>query len=325
MKQLQVASYKLQVTSIRKLVLSLFLLAAGCLLLVSSVYADTVYTVKRGDTLHSISRKFDVSIREIKSANNLTSNRIKAGAKLTIPVESHAAENLEGTSEETSADAVVASPLPLEFADTVYTVKRGDTLHSISRKFDVSIREIKSANNLTSNRIKAGAKLTIPANERTGRTLDSTAIRAPLSQEEIKKLSKSEDLLELDIRDRIILFAKKMLGLPYRFGGNSFSGIDCSAYVQKVFRLAGIDLPRTAREQFRAGESISKEELSIGDLVFFRTYASFPSHVGIYIGDNSFIHTSRRNRKVTITSLDTPFFLRRFIGAKRLIPEGEMR
>jgi cell wall-associated NlpC family hydrolase len=92
--------------------------------------------------------------------------------------------------------------------------------------------------------------------------------------------------------------------------------------VQRVFSLVGIDLPRTAREQFRAGELISKEELSVGDLVFFRTYASFPSHVGIYIGNNLFIHASSRAKRVTITSLDTPYFLRRFIGAKRLIPEG---
>jgi cell wall-associated NlpC family hydrolase len=91
--------------------------------------------------------------------------------------------------------------------------------------------------------------------------------------------------------------------------------------VQKVFRFVDIELPRTAREQFRAGESISKEELSVGDLVFFRTYASFPSHVGIYLGNNLFIHASTGARKVTITSLDTPYFVRRFIGAKRFIPE----
>jgi cell wall-associated NlpC family hydrolase len=161
--------------------------------------------------------------------------------------------------------------------------------------------------------LRAGVKLAIPAAGHVNRL------------EEIKNLSKSEELLELNIRDRITLLAKKMLGLPYRFGGNSSFGIDCSAYVQKVYRLAGIDLPRTAREQFRAGESISKEELSVGDLVFFRTYASFPSHVGIYLGNNLFIHASTRIKKVTITSLNTPYFLRRFIGAKRLIDEDEVK
>lgn len=210
------------------------------------------------------------------------------------------------------------------FADIVYRVKKGDSLYSISRKFSVSIKEIKRANNLKSNRLRAGVKLIIPASGHVNGMEDASidnVVSEPLPLEEIKNLSKSEDLLELNIRDRITLFAKKMLGLPYRFGGNSSFGIDCSAYVQRVFSLAGIDLPRTAREQFHAGEPISKEELSVGDLVFFRTYASFPSHVGIYIGNNLFIHASTRAKKVTITSLDTPYFLRRFIGAKRLIPE----
>jgi cell wall-associated NlpC family hydrolase len=216
------------------------------------------------------------------------------------------------------------------FADIVYRVKKGDTLFSISRQFDVSIEEIKRANNLTSSRLRAGVKLTIPIasyvnvshiNENQEEASVDNGSAAHLSQEEIDKLVKSEDLQEMNLRDRVILFAKKMLGMPYRFGGNSSSGIDCSAYVQKVFRFVGIELPRTAREQFRAGESISKEELSVGDLVFFRTYASFPSHVGIYLGNNLFIHASTGDRKVTITSLDTPYFVRRFIGAKRLIPE----
>jgi len=95
-------------------------------------------------------------------------------------------------------------------------------------------------------------------------------------------------------------------------------GIDCSGYVQKVFGLLDVSLPRTAREQFHIGEPVSKEELSIGDLVFFRTYASFPSHVGIYLGNDLFIHASSRSRKVSIDSLDTPYYVKRFIGAKRL-------
>ncbi len=325
MKQLQAKSYELKIKSIRKLVLSLFLLVACYLLLVSSVYADTVYTVKRGDTLHSISRKFDVSIKEIKRANNLTSNRIKAGAKLTIPAVG-GQKTVSGNTETKKKKADSKEVNQVDHDDILYTVRKGDTLSKIARRFDVRVADIKEINGLTGNSIMPGQKLMIARNiediDSSSVVTAGSASPSHLRLEEMRKLSKSEDLLELNIRDRITLFAKKMLGLPYRFGGNSFSGIDCSAYVQKVFQLAGIDLPRTAREQFREGEPISKEELSVGDLVFFRTYASFPSHVGIYIGDNLFIHTSTRNRKVTITSLDTPYFLRRFIGAKRLIPEG---
>jgi cell wall-associated NlpC family hydrolase len=112
-----------------------------------------------------------------------------------------------------------------------------------------------------------------------------------------------------------------MLNIPYKFGGNSILGIDCSAYVKKVYGFLGMDLPRTAREQFNEGETIDKEELSIGDLVFFRTYASFPSHVGIYMGNNLFIHASPKGKKVKVDNLDTPYFVKRFIGAKRLLTD----
>jgi peptidoglycan endopeptidase LytE len=85
--------------------------------------------------------------------------------------------------------------------------------------------------------------------------------------------------------------------------------------------MIGINLPRSARQQFKEGELIDKAELSIGDLVFFRTYAPFPSHVGIYLGDNLFIHASSTKKKVTIDSLTTPYYFKRFIGAKRVIGE----
>ena len=68
---------------------------------------------------------------------------------------------------------------------------------------------------------------------------------------------------------------------------------------------------------------LKKEELSIGDLVFFRTYASFPSHVGIYLGNNLFIHASEKGKKVRVDNLNAPYFVKRFIGAKRLLTDDE--
>lgn len=120
------------------------------------------------------------------------------------------------------------------------------------------------------------------------------------------------------IKERLVRIAHMMLDIPYRFGGSTLLGIDCSAYVQKVFGLLDIVLPRTAREQFRLGKRVGKGDLSAGDLVFFRTYARFPSHVGIYLGDNRFIHASSGERKVTIDSLNAPYYVKRFIGGRRL-------
>ena len=76
----------------------------------------------------------------------------------------------------------------------------------------------------------------------------------------------------------------------------------------------------------REGQKVEKSNLSAGDLVFFRTYAKYPSHVGIYLGDNRFVHASARERKVTIESLDTPYYVKRYIGAKRLLlEEGDLQ
>ena len=108
------------------------------------------------------------------------------------------------------------------------------------------------------------------------------------------------------------------LGTRYRFGGSSRSGIDCSSFVQKVFQELEVSLPRTAREQFEIGNAVSPGDLQKGDLIFFQTYASYPSHVGIYLGNNRMIHASSRDRRVVISPMNTPYYRARFVGAKRI-------
>jgi cell wall-associated NlpC family hydrolase len=106
--------------------------------------------------------------------------------------------------------------------------------------------------------------------------------------------------------------------LPYRLGGDSGSGIDCSALVQRTFRVVGLDLPRTAAKQFRQGCAVAREELMAGDLVFFhgRKLREI-THVGIYIGGGRFIHAARHG--VVVASLQASHWARRLAGARRLI------
>ena len=120
-------------------------------------------------------------------------------------------------------------------------------------------------------------------------------------------------------REHLVRVASGFLGLKYSRRGSTSKGMDCSALVQKVFWLIGIDLPRTAREQFQVGYKVAREALEIGDLVFFkRSKATRPTHVGIYLGDGRFIHASLRKQRVHIDNLDSRYFAARFIGAKRL-------
>jgi hypothetical protein len=124
-----------------------------------------------------------------------------------------------------------------------------------------------------------------------------------------------------NLREQIAKTALNYLGTPYIRGGNSEDGFDCSGFVQTVFRMNGIELPRTSAEQFKAGYPI-KENLKRGDLVFFKINGRSISHVGIYLGDGKFIHAPRVNQKVRIESLDLPYYQKRYIGAKTYLNES---
>lgn len=108
-----------------------------------------------------------------------------------------------------------------------------------------------------------------------------------------------------------------LLGTPYRFGGDSVKGIDCSAFVQKVFGCMHVSLPRTAREQFAVGKAVPADEIRRGDLLFFKTYAPHVSHVGIYLGNDLMIHASSCG-SVVISPMNSPFYRSRYVGARRI-------
>lgn len=119
---------------------------------------------------------------------------------------------------------------------------------------------------------------------------------------------------------KVMEFVMEWLGRPYRFGGTTADGIDCSAFMQALFRkCAGALLPRTAQEQFAHGQPIERvEDLQFGDLVYFHTRRhAWVSHVGIYLGDNLFAHASSRYG-VTISSLESSYYRKRFLGGRRL-------
>lgn len=109
--------------------------------------------------------------------------------------------------------------------------------------------------------------------------------------------------------------ARSLIGVPYVYGGTSRSGFDCSGFTQYVYKGSGITLPRTSSSQYDVGSSIKRAQLQEGDLVFFATYNSGPSHVGVYIGGESFIHAS--NSGVTTSSLNESYYAGRYLGARR--------
>ena len=117
--------------------------------------------------------------------------------------------------------------------------------------------------------------------------------------------------------------AMDLLGIRYRRGGTSpEAGFDCSGFVSHVFREGlGLILPRSSKEMSRSGEVIGQEELRPGDLVFFNTMRKAFSHVGIYLGDNQFVHAPRSGGRVRIEDLRDGYWIKRFNGARRVNPD----
>ncbi|MFN0156964.1 MAG: C40 family peptidase [Bacteroidota bacterium] len=120
-------------------------------------------------------------------------------------------------------------------------------------------------------------------------------------------------------RDKVLLDVIGYLGTPYSYGGSTKNGMDCSGFTTLVYGGAlNRKLPRSTREQYQVGAEVTKSELQFGDLVFFNTTGRTPSHVGIFIEGDLFAHASV-SYGVTISSLESTYYRKRFVGARRVV------
>jgi cell wall-associated NlpC family hydrolase len=119
----------------------------------------------------------------------------------------------------------------------------------------------------------------------------------------------------------LAIYALGLIGVDYHYGGSSPEhGLDCSGLVRYVFQeVVGVTLPRTAREMARLGGRVAPGDLKAGDLVFFNTRSSPFSHVGIYLGDDRFIHAPHRGGEVEIVTMSQRYWQQRYDGARRLV------
>ena len=268
--------------------------------------AGATHVVRKGDTLGKIARAHHVSVAKIQEANGLEGTRLAVGTKLVLPdgkAHSKRSKAPSGKSGKATARAATPAEEAPPGAQLSSVEPHGGPLHTGTWKppTEAELAE------LARGPAKAADGATLPA---AAPPSVAVATNAP------EALNANES-----IRGRLLRVAQRMLAVPYRFGGTTLWGLDCSGFVQKAFAFLDLGLPRTAREQFREGTLVAKADLSPGDLVFFRTYAKYASHVGIYIGENRFVHASSRDRKVTIDSLDAPYYTKHYLGAKRLLLE----
>ena len=286
------------------------------------------YTVKSGDTLYKISKLYGVSTEALKKANALEKDSISTRQVLTIPpavkkkVDEDAGTPLGIPSEKPPAETVKRIPGQ---ADS-YAVQRGDSLFTISKRVGLPIEEIKRMNHLRTSVLKIGQILLFPKGEsRQGGKAEAEAeseeMVGPLSAEgdegepvvsaSLGKWNNSEE------RSLLVRVVKTFLGVPYKLGGSTLKGMDCSAFVRKIYEIFNIQLPRTTREQFSIGKRVEKGQLEEGDLVFFKEPGN-RAHVGIYVGDNQFVHASSYSKEVKIDHLDKPYYSKRFLRGIRV-------
>ena len=145
-------------------------------------------------------------------------------------------------------------------------------------------------------------------------------ISASAAAESIRKPEEQQSFFEryTNAAQDVILQGLKLVGVRYRLGESS--GLDCSGFVRLVFKDSiGASLPRTAREMSEVGQQIDSSQLKPGDLVFFNTMRRTFSHVGIYLGDNHFLHAPRTGAEVRVENMDSNYWMSRYNGARRIL------
>lgn len=186
------------------------------------------------------------------------------------------------------------------------------------------------SNNQTYKTDAKFASLDVKAVSKKSNTQGQQVLASIANTNEVIKRSAIENaIMHSNTIDNILSEAESYLGTPYRFGGTSRSGIDCSAFVLSVFgAAAGMDLPRVAAEQSQEGDSVERTELQKGDLVFFSHRGSRISHVGIVEevtaeGEIKFIHAAT-SKGVMVSSLDDSYWGPKFRFAKRIVRENRL-
>ncbi|WP_010280743.1 C40 family peptidase [Bacillus timonensis] len=270
----------------------------------TSTSKATTYTVKPGDTLSGIASLHKISLTELMKWNNLNSTLIFPGNVFVVskPNTTEKPNNSTSpstekpnnpTNQDTEKPQVDKAP-----SATVYTVKSGDTLSGIALNYKVSVANLKKWNSLSSDIIYIGQKLNIG---------DGAKVETPKEDTPPKDMGYNVD--------KLVNVAKSQLGVGYAWGGSTPSGFDCSGFIYYAYKQAGLDTNRYSSEGYHM-RSYYVTTPNVGDLVFFEgTYKSGISHVGIYLGNNEFIHAA--NDGVVISNVNDSYWKKHFEGFKR--------
>ncbi|WP_425147005.1 LysM peptidoglycan-binding domain-containing protein [Deinococcus sp.] len=320
---------------------------------VAQVPAPVTHTVQAGQTLYGIARLYGRSADEVQSLNHLSTPDLKVGQVLLLPAGALPLAGIASAGSPTptpsspqvarqiapptpsieTAPPAPAAPQPAPAASNpaqlapvnaaVHTVQPGQTLYGIARLYGLKPEALGTLNHLVGDQLRPGQALQLPAG--------AAALRVSLPAPSIGALSvgtllpadpaalpqvQAAQVPDTDWRSA----ALSLVGVPYRYGGSSRSGTDCSGLVLQVFGPLGLKLPRQSALQAQVGVPVEQSALQAGDLVFFDTQGRGEvTHVGIYLGDGAFVNANSYAGRVEVNQLSDKYFAQRYLWARRIL------
>lgn len=290
----------------------------------------STYTVKHGDTLTKIAKAHNTTINDLRQWNKLSQDRIFIAQKLVV-VPAKSAVSTVSKSTNTAA-SVVEEKVKSPQNPVSHTVITGDNLTKIANKYSISVASIKQWNNLKSDAIKVGQKLAV--SQQSNQDMAVEAPSAKTVEAEIKFNQTADEAIEKQLKKEVAMPGKvsqqterlyaqaiqasnAVLGTPYKYGGTTIDGFDCSGFVNYIFNSVGIQMDRKSSLMYFEQDTTKVTQPVPGDLVFFKnTFIPTISHMGIYIGNNEFIHAGSKG--ITISNVQEKYWAERFVAYKRI-------
>ncbi|MCK5678343.1 MAG: C40 family peptidase [Flavobacteriaceae bacterium] len=283
------------------------------------------YKIKSGDSLYAIAKKNKTTVSKVRQANGMKKGEtLKVGKVLKVP-----------TNKKMTKKKLIKL--------SKYKIKKGDTLFSIASRHHTTIAKLTRTNGMKKgDTLKLGRTIKVPktiyvakkkktSNKKLVASLSNLDTVSLASTTKTKKSKNSNAFAFSDIFTnskkadsdkckKITKDAKRKLGKRYVWGASGTKNTyDCSSFTKYVYRKNGIAIPRTSINQSKHGKYVKRKDLKKGDLIFFDTSKrrkGYVNHVGIYLGNNKFIHASSAKKRVVVSSL-SKFYGKRYKGARR--------